>query len=402
MPNLWLEVRTKLRHHHKLISTALTLTMPEAHVLGHLVCLWLGALEYAEDGDLWRGNEEASIRFIGILAGKDGDVQAFVRILRAERWLDEWLIHDWLDYVGKYLTDKYKSRQRRRLVEIWSKHGRVYGHGGNGGDVEDDEGDEESGKRMGMVRAAGGKSAGTDREATGKWTGSNDPPQHKPLQQPLPLQLQETRTLNPPAQDDQEKNSPNKPIGGLGDALSEAEASKRPKSPDPPVQGLFSISEKKGSRVQGCSAESEAAPCGGFALREIFEAFRPILSFHGILTQSQFQARIRHCRVAPAEWLMLYLDKVHAVYRERDGGAWLENSETDPVAMTVAGLRPKDGAKRHFPSDAARGLFMEIMMDSALEQAGVKSRRQGRVTGQALALELGRRKGDRGKLKKSE
>ncbi|MDR0363304.1 MAG: hypothetical protein LBJ46_11575, partial [Planctomycetota bacterium] len=73
--------------------------------------------------------------------------------------------------------------------------------------------------------------------------------------------------------------------------------------------------------------------------------------------------------------------------------------EADPVAMTVAALAGKDGKSRHHPSDAARGLFIEIMTDHALEAAGHKSRWSNKTSGPTLSLELSRRKGARGKLK---
>src|SRR5205085_1709759 len=37
------------------------------------------------------------------------------------------LIHDWLDYAGRFLISKYSSKNKERLVEIWKLHGRSYG-----------------------------------------------------------------------------------------------------------------------------------------------------------------------------------------------------------------------------------------------------------------------------------
>lgn len=383
MADLWLEVHTKLLHHPKIIATAQRLGLLEAYVRGHLLGLWLGAMEHAEDGDLWRGDEDSTIRFVGILAGHPVDLPAFIEALKADRWLDGWLIHDWLDYTGKYLMDKYKTRQRKNLIRIWAKHGRIYGRNN-----PDDDGNGDS--LEGSDREVGGNQAGGGREVSGNRPGSDASLQHKPLT----LHLPETITLNPPTQD---PNKRKKPKGGVGENAGIAERG-RPKSPDPPPgERAFCISDPEGLRVQGLTTHHKQ-PCGGFSAKEVFEAFLPVLAFHGITVQSQFHTRIRHCRVSPAEWLMVYLDKVHAVYRDRNGKTLLDN-DADPVAMTVAALVPKKGGKPHRPSDAARNLFMEIMVDAALTANGGTSRWSSKTSGPALALELSRRKGKQSKLK---
>lgn len=398
MSTLWLKIHVQLRHHHKLISVARTLDMPEAHVLGHLACLWLGALEYAEDGDLWRGDEEASMRFVRILSGWPVEADPFVAALRSNRWLDGWLIHDWLDYTGKYLSDKYKSRRRRLLVEIWAKHGRVYGRdvsaGGNG-----DAGKELPEETIGNHPAPNRNQSAPWREAGGNRSGRNASVQDKDKEQPLDKHSQEIKTLNPSTRETKKRKTPNNPSGGSGDEATDAAGRERPKSPDPPNRESFFSFSKEGLRVEGLETAKNEASCAGFTLKEVFDAFRPILAFHGIVTMNQFHARVKHCRTSPADWLMLYLDKVHAVYRDRGGTTWLEGGDADPVAMTVAALNPKAGAKRHAPSNAARELFMEIMLDLSLARAGAMPRWQGKTSGPTLALELSRRKGGKGKLR---
>jgi hypothetical protein len=174
---LWIEVRVNLRWHPKVISSAKSLGIPKVHFEGHLVSMWSGALEYAEDGDLWRGDEERSVRFVESLAEIPGDPAAFISALRLDRWLDGWLIHDWLDYSGRYLISRYKSHNRERLVEIWEKHGKVYGR---------DPADSTS----------QGKSSGSGREANG--TDFCLPYTHNPTPSTLnPLALKETKKESP-------------------------------------------------------------------------------------------------------------------------------------------------------------------------------------------------------------
>lgn len=115
---LWIEVSVDLRWHPKLISSAKSLNIPKVYLEGHLVSLWSGALEYAEDGDLWRGDDDSSLRFFESLAEIPAEPQRFLDVLRLDRWLDGWLIHDWLDHAAKYLIARYSSHNRERLVEI--------------------------------------------------------------------------------------------------------------------------------------------------------------------------------------------------------------------------------------------------------------------------------------------
>ena len=91
--------------------------------MGHLHALWHVALEQAEDGDLSRWSDEE----IAEAADYPGDAPQCVKLLQDHGWLDGKLIHDWVDYAGFFLTRKYSTRNRERLVEIWQMHGRVYG-----------------------------------------------------------------------------------------------------------------------------------------------------------------------------------------------------------------------------------------------------------------------------------
>ena len=367
----WLEVRVQLRNHHKLNSSAKSLEIPRIYLLGHLVGLWLGALEFAEDGDLWRGDEESTLRFIASLAELPFDPERFVEVLRLDRWLDGWLIHDWLDYAGKYLYAKYKSHNKSKLVEIWAKHGRVYG-----------EGRDAVGMQVGCERDAVGMELGCERDADGLEVGCGSS---------LPYTLNPNNptpsTLNPLALKETKKESPKGGVGGNA-------------APEPEKRGntgSFIFSSSQGSRVQSAVATQAELTGDGVTHRQVYEAFLPILSFHSVLTLESFYNRVRHCKTTPAHWMMLFLDKVHAIYRDRGGGTTLlDDEEADPVAMTVAGLMPKTGGRRHQPTEAAKQLFIEVMNDYVRASKGEKSKWAGRMTAPTITLELNRRKGKAG------
>jgi len=122
----WIESHTVTLRHRKLTASARELRLKPVYFLGHLHALWHAVLEQQEDGDLSSWSDE----MIADAAQFQGDAAKFVSLLLLHRWLDDArTIHDWLDYVGLYLTRKYAKRNKDRLAEIWQKYGRIYGSG---------------------------------------------------------------------------------------------------------------------------------------------------------------------------------------------------------------------------------------------------------------------------------
>lgn len=116
----WLKKDTRLRNHPKLIAAAGALGIKPVHLQGHLDSLWLAVLERYEDGDLSGLNNQA----IAILAEwNPKTADRFVQVLTEEKWLDNRLIHDWLDSVGDFLKRKYRNYPQK-LAVIYRKHGR--------------------------------------------------------------------------------------------------------------------------------------------------------------------------------------------------------------------------------------------------------------------------------------
>jgi hypothetical protein len=158
---------------------------------------------------------------------------------------------------------------------------------------------------------------------------------------------------------------------------------------------LFLSSE--GFRDQGIALTLDQLNGSGLSHLDVFTAFRPVLIFHSVATVNSFYYRCTRCGCTPAEWTTMYMDKVHAVYRDRpEGKPWLEDG-ADPVALTMAALLPAYG-RRHSPTEAARQLFLEIMVDFMRQKNGEPSRWKGCVSGNFIARELGVRKGRAGKI----
>jgi uncharacterized phage protein (TIGR02220 family) len=121
----WIESHTVLARHRKTLELAFDLKVKPVQIIGHLHALWHTVLEQQEDGDLSRWSDA----LIAQSALWDGEPVEFVTRLRDRGWLDDSLVHDWIDYVGPYLIKKYSSGNVPRLKEIWAKHGYKYGKG---------------------------------------------------------------------------------------------------------------------------------------------------------------------------------------------------------------------------------------------------------------------------------
>lgn len=131
----WIESHTELDRKPKFKALTRDLRLRPAYTKGHLHCLWHAALEVAEDGDLSKWTNED----IAEASDYPGDAAELVRLLQEHRWLDDRLLHDWLEYAGAYLRGRYKTRHRERLVAIWAKHGKVYNEAGRGGKTNKSE-----------------------------------------------------------------------------------------------------------------------------------------------------------------------------------------------------------------------------------------------------------------------
>lgn len=118
----WIESHTVLVRHRKLIELARELRLRPVYTMGHLHALWHAALEQQEDGDLSKWSD-------GLIAESSdfpGDAPQYVRLLQKHEWLDGKVIHDWLEYAGRYLESRYRSSDPERLVGIWAIHGKLW------------------------------------------------------------------------------------------------------------------------------------------------------------------------------------------------------------------------------------------------------------------------------------
>lgn len=109
---IWLPVHTDLPRHIKLMRFSRLLKISQPTAVGHVVMLWLWALEVAPTGDL----EPFSVDEIAAGAGwRRRDREMFVEALKAAGFLDDDdRIHDWEDYAGDLISRREKDRLRKR------------------------------------------------------------------------------------------------------------------------------------------------------------------------------------------------------------------------------------------------------------------------------------------------
>lgn len=403
MKELWLAVSVDLVFHPKLICAAIDLEVDEAHMLGILTRMWLMVFKYAKDGDLLRSDDETTYRFVGVITGYKGDAKRLVEVLRRNRWLDGWLIHDWLDYVGPFLIKSFKTSRRPWLVATWKKYGKVYGarqtqedgDGGEEGDTPDGEPPDNGGQSRSATEPDGDDS-GSEQEAVRNQRGSGQELQPKPLHNPTPIQTNkreiEPKTLSPPAQGGKKRKALNGGLGGIarvGDVLNGMDI-----APEPAKARGFLLFVKEGGRAEGLNTPDFPLPL--VTVEDVYAVYHNMLRFHGVITTRLLREKTEHCRATPAAWMIMLQDKIHAAYRDRDDGPLIETNGADPVGMTIAALRPQRGDKRHIGTAASTNLFTEVMIDFAQMCLGQSSVWQSRLSAPAIAFELDRRKGKRG------
>ncbi len=110
----WLQVHQSLATHRKTLLAAKRLAVPRAQVVGHLLLLWLWAIDNAPDGSL----EDLEADILADAAMWPDDPDRFIEVLVSVGFLDQtergYLIHDWQDYAGKLLHRRELNAQRAR------------------------------------------------------------------------------------------------------------------------------------------------------------------------------------------------------------------------------------------------------------------------------------------------
>jgi len=118
----WIAVQQSLLTHRKTMAVADALDIPDAQVIGHLVALWLWAIDNAPDGSL----QGVTPRMVARAALWHGDPDQFVNALVSAGFLDQCegflAIHDWDDHARKLIERRQQDAERKRLARAAAAH----------------------------------------------------------------------------------------------------------------------------------------------------------------------------------------------------------------------------------------------------------------------------------------
>lgn len=121
----WIEVHQTLPTHRKTIEAAAILDITPVQVVGHLVCLWLWALDNAPEGVMYTSRNALRNKMVANVSQWDGDPDLFVEALIETGFLngveDALEIHNWHDYAGKLIEARKSNRERQRRYRATKK-----------------------------------------------------------------------------------------------------------------------------------------------------------------------------------------------------------------------------------------------------------------------------------------
>lgn len=108
----WIELHQSAPRHPKILSLSHILGLAPAAGLGHVVTLWLWALDYAEDGDLSGHSPAILAQAVGLPPERGEEL---LSAMRKVRLLDDGCtIHDWDDYAGRVVAYRRNNRKLSR------------------------------------------------------------------------------------------------------------------------------------------------------------------------------------------------------------------------------------------------------------------------------------------------
>jgi hypothetical protein len=123
----WIEFHpNRIKKLQKFTDFRRSLQWSTYEALGFLGSLWGEVLDVQEDGEISGWTPE----YLCDLLTLSLDPKRVWDALVQHRWLDrkdgKVLVHDWPDWVGRYLESKYRTSKPELLVRIWALHGRVW------------------------------------------------------------------------------------------------------------------------------------------------------------------------------------------------------------------------------------------------------------------------------------
>jgi DnaD/phage-associated family protein len=117
----WIESHQGLRDNPKTRKLARLLDISVPAAIGHLQCLWWWAMDYAQDGELAKfDNEDIAT---AMMWGDEPEtlVDALIDVRLIDKDETGLRIHDWFDYAGKLIERRANDRKRKQDVKEQKK-----------------------------------------------------------------------------------------------------------------------------------------------------------------------------------------------------------------------------------------------------------------------------------------
>jgi hypothetical protein len=120
----WIESHQQLINHPKTLKLASLMSWDIDTTIGKLHRFWWWCLDYAPDGNVSRHSADIVALSIGILPEKG---QLLIKSLYEAGFLDKttlnrnqtiYIVHEWLEYAGRYLRDTKYKRSPEKFQEI--------------------------------------------------------------------------------------------------------------------------------------------------------------------------------------------------------------------------------------------------------------------------------------------
>jgi len=133
----WLKVYASLPSHIKTLQLAEFLDVEVPHAVGHLVCLWLWALDSSDENGVLEG---ATPLVISRAAQWEHDPQEFVAGLLKTRFLerdgDGYKIRNWSEYGGQLAKTRERDRLRKESLNKSERRSTQFQWNSNGNPIE--------------------------------------------------------------------------------------------------------------------------------------------------------------------------------------------------------------------------------------------------------------------------
>lgn len=109
----WIEAHQQLERHPKTYDLMARMQWDLDTAIGKLFRFWWWCVDFAEDGNLTRHNDERLAGAVGLNGDKG---KLFVQAMVESCWIDRepfFRVHDWWRYFGAYLRSKYKKNPEK-------------------------------------------------------------------------------------------------------------------------------------------------------------------------------------------------------------------------------------------------------------------------------------------------